>query len=426
VFKKTTTALPQLLLSLSAIYELWMGLGSSQLEKNLGQLPNGDHYFGFENYGNTCYCNSVLQALYFCLPLRERILNHFFQHGMPHLDYRDDQDETLLISFCDLFYSIHSQKKKVGVLGPKKFIQKLRSENSLFRSGMQQDAHEFLNYLLNEIASLLEKQKRLSQRDLFRDTNSHGGNTFVHRIFEGILTNETKCLCCENVTSKDESFLDLSVDIEQNTSITQCLKQFSATEMLHGRDKFWCDNCNNKQEAQKRIKIKRLPNVLVLHLKRFKYIEQTQRYKKLAYRVVFPFELRLQNTTDDARNPERLYQLFAIVIHLGSGPNQGHYISIIKSNGRWLLFDDENIELVDENDIKISFGFTDEMMAHYLQRADSSYLLFYQAEDIEESLREWQKEDKEYLSNGKPKEPIIAPPKTTSTKEIESHEPYCI
>lgn len=67
-----------------------------------------------------------------------------------------------------------------------------------------------------------------------------------------------------------------------------------------------------------RMKIKKLPNVLALHLKRFKYQEDTGRYVKLAYRVAFPFQLRLFNTVDDAENPDRLYELFAIVVHIGA------------------------------------------------------------------------------------------------------------
>lgn len=65
------------------------------------------------------------------------------------------------------------------------------------------------------------------------------------------------------------------------------------------------------------MKIKQLPNVLALHLKRFKYQEDVQRYIKLTYRVAFPFELRLFNTVDNVSNPDRLYQLFAIVVHIG-------------------------------------------------------------------------------------------------------------
>ncbi len=65
------------------------------------------------------------------------------------------------------------------------------------------------------------------------------------------------------------------------------------------------------------MKIKRLPNVLALHLKRFKYQEELQKYVKLSYRVAFPFELRLFNTVDDAADMDRLYELWAIVVHIG-------------------------------------------------------------------------------------------------------------
>lgn len=54
--------------------------------------------------------------------------------------------------------------------------------------------------------------------------SSQPQSTWIHDIFQGVLTNETQCLSCETVRSKDEDFLDLSIDLEQNTSITQCLK----------------------------------------------------------------------------------------------------------------------------------------------------------------------------------------------------------
>lgn len=110
--------------------------------------------------------------------------------------------------------------------------------------------------------------------------------------------------------------------------------------------------------------------ILALHLKRFKYMEQYNRHIKVSHRVVFPLELRLFNTvncieitifetilnefffpfqSDDAVNPDRLYDLMAVVIHCGSGPNRGHYISIVKSHGFWLLFDDDMV------DVRITF-----------------------------------------------------------------------
>jgi len=54
------------------------------------------------------------------------------------------------------------------------------------------------------------------------------------------------------VNSKDENFLDLSIDVEENTSITTCLKVFSNIETLSGESKYFCETCSSKQEATKR------------------------------------------------------------------------------------------------------------------------------------------------------------------------------
>ena len=58
--------------------------------------------------------------------------------------------------------------------------------------------------------------------------------------------------------------------------------------------------------------------------------------------IYFSF-LKLQS--DDAVNPDRMYDLVAVVIHCGSGPNRGHYISIVKSCGFWLIFDDDIVDV---------------------------------------------------------------------------------
>ena len=71
---------------------------------------------------------------------------------------------------------------------------------------------------------------------------------------------------------------------------------FSTSETLTAEYKYYCEQCCSKQEATKRLRVKRLPQILALHLKRFKYVEQSHRYTKLSHRVVFPWELKLFNT----------------------------------------------------------------------------------------------------------------------------------
>uniref|UniRef100_A0A8C7XNJ5 ubiquitinyl hydrolase 1 n=1 Tax=Oryzias sinensis TaxID=183150 RepID=A0A8C7XNJ5_9TELE len=363
------------------------GTNASALEKEIGheQFPVNEHYFGLVNFGNTCYCNSVLQALYFCRPFRDKVLAYKVQPR---------RKESLLTCLADLFNSIATQKKKVGVIPPKKFISRLRKENELFDNYMQQDAHEFLNYLLNTIADLLQEEKNHERQQNGKLLQNGGGGgdggegggggggkeiqqTWVHEIFQGTLTNETRCLNCEAVSSKDEDFLDLSVDVEQNTSITHCLRGFSNTETLCSECKYYCEQCRSKQEAQKRMRVKKLPMILALHLKRFKYMDQLHRYTKLSYRVVFPLELRLFNTSGDATNPERMYDLVAVVVHCGSGPNRGHYITIVKSHGFWLLFDDDIVEKIDAQAIEEFYGLTSDIS----KNSESGYILFYQSRD---------------------------------------------
>ena len=67
-----------------------------------------------------------------------------------------------------------------------------------------------------------------------------------------------------------------------------------------------------------RMKIKRLPAILTIHLKRFKYQEKLQKFIKLNSRVPFSYELRLFNTADNAENHDRLYQLSCIIVHIGA------------------------------------------------------------------------------------------------------------
>ncbi|WVR08102.1 hypothetical protein IAU60_005148 [Kwoniella sp. DSM 27419] len=261
-----------------------------------------------------------------------------------------------------------------GVVRPEDLLRVVKRENEMFRGMSQQDAHEFLGWLLNQVAEEIEALDRhLKSQGKSITEGKTPGKTFVQSLFEGVLTNETRCLSCETTSERDESFLDLSIDIEQHTSVTACLRQFSASEMLCQKNKFYCDSCCGLQEAEKRMKIKRLPNILALHLKRFKYQEATGRYGKLFYRVPFPTQLRLPNTTDDMDDPDRLYELFSVVVHIGNGPHHGHYVTLVRSNGRWVMCDDENIEPIDDDDLFRYFG-------DYPSGA--GYVLFYQAADL--------------------------------------------
>lgn len=328
-----------------------------------------------------------------------------------NMDYENSHSygmaESLFTSLKDIFEAIIAHQSRIGVVSPNKFLEILRRENEMFRTAMHQDAHEFLNLLLNEVVENVEQfSKQLGSKSEGLNggldaglnnalssvvsatvaPNASATNTgWVHELFEGTLTSETRCLTCENTSQRDEAFLDLSVDLEQHSSVTSCLRKFSEEEMLCERNKFHCDKCGGLQEAEKRMKIKRLPRILALHLKRFKYTEDLQRLQKLFHRVVYPYYLRLFNTTDDAEDPDRLYELYAVVVHIGGGPYHGHYVSIIKTQDRgWLLFDDEMVEPVDKSYVRNFFGGENVLAC--------AYVLFYQETTLEAMQKEQEAE----------------------------------
>ncbi|OBT47594.1 hypothetical protein VE00_03012 [Pseudogymnoascus sp. WSF 3629] len=457
---------------------------------NAGPIrPDGsDKFFGMENFGNTCYCNSIVQALYYSIPFREHVLQYppHSPHDTPNAnpkpvisssmnggavhpqtakgltaaeaakrratvaatpppqappgqmrpedkpdspEYKKKQamlagpivdltyenarqygmEESTFTALKDIFTTLIQSQTRMGILSPQRFLEIFKRDNEMFRTTMHQDAHEFYGILLNAVITNVEKNaRRLKELEPPKNEEALGdgmmsafanaasamglstgaqspGTGWVHDIFEGVLTSETKCLTCEAASQRDETFIDLSIDLEQHSSVTSCLRKFSAEEMLCERNKFHCDNCGGLQEAEKRMKIKRLPKILTLHLKRFKYTEDMTRLQKLFHRVVYPYHLRMFNTTDDAEDPDRLYELYAVVVHIGGNAYHGHYISIIKTQDRgWLLFDDEMVEPVDKHYVRNFFGDKPGMAC--------AYVLFYQETTLEAVRKEQEAE----------------------------------
>lgn len=288
------------------------------------------------------------------------------------LPSQQTDESALLYALKDVFESMVENKSQIGVVSPIHFITKLKEKNFLFRqNNMHHDAHEFCNYLINETIECLNLELGPE-------------NNWCTNLFQGLITNETKCLSCETISSREETFLDLSIDIppgDSSYSLTYSLNNFSKLETLTRQNKFYCNTCSSLQEATKTIKLKKLPEVLVINFKRFKYDETADRMVKLFDSISYPFKLRLFNTTDsksDDESPQAdendnftLFELYALVVHIGGGPMHGHYISLCKCKaGLWLLFDDETVEIVDDAYVMRFFGNGPGLA--------SAYILFYQ------------------------------------------------
>ncbi|CCD25235.1 uncharacterized protein NDAI_0E04180 [Naumovozyma dairenensis CBS 421] len=271
------------------------------------------------------------------------------------------RDSNLYNGLKDIFECIIENKFLTGVVSPTEFVQLLKKENVLFDTMMHQDAHEFFNFLINQLSDYIQTDCANPQDD-----------NFINESFQGILTNRIKCLSCDNVTSRDEPFLDFPIEVQEHkefTDISTILKSYHQKEMLGGHNKFYCSQCCTLQEAQRTVGLKKLPNTLALHLKRFKYSEEHFTNIKLFNKIVYPLELNVSSSFTSSISKK--YKLQGIVVHMGSSPQQGHYVAICKTDKYgWLLFDDETASWINEEEVLSFIG--DE------KSQNTAYVLFYE------------------------------------------------
>ncbi|KAJ9141160.1 hypothetical protein P3X46_031732 [Hevea brasiliensis] len=145
-------------------------------------------------------------------------------------------------------------------------------------------------------------------------------------------------------------------------SLYTCLEAFLREEPLVPEDMWYCPQCKEQRQASKKLDLWRLPEVLVIHLKRFSYSRSMKH--KLETFVDFPIhDLDLANYVANKNSTRRqLYELYALTNHYG-GMGSGHYTAHIKllDENRWYNFDDSHISSITEDEIKTA----------------SAYVLFY-------------------------------------------------
>ncbi len=86
-----------------------------------------------------------------------------------------------------------------------------------------------------------------------------------------------------------------------------------------------------------------MPKILIVQLKRFKITNFSQ--KKLNYCINLPNDISLEFLLKEKEkySASTLYNLSAVVVHVGTGNEYGHYYCLVKISGEWVKFDDENV-----------------------------------------------------------------------------------
>ncbi|CAB03876.1 Ubiquitin carboxyl-terminal hydrolase 14 [Caenorhabditis elegans] len=360
---------------------------------------------GLANLGNTCYFNSCVQML--------KEVNELVLKPAEEMRIREHNDR-LCHNLATLFNSLRDKDRALRSKGEpiKPFAAILTLSDSFpqFEKFKQQDANECLVSIMSNVTRIY---------------GLSGWN--IESLFRIQTETTMKCLESDEVSEKK---------VERNNQLTCYVNQdvrFLQTGIKAGFEEEMTRNSeelNRDAKWQKNTQISRLPKYLTVNINRFFYKESTKTNAKILKSVQFPMQLdtydlcsqelkdklvarradiKLEEDAklerelrkkvldkeqgdkifddgvalptafeDDAgSNNSGFYDLKGIITHKGRSSQDGHYVAWMRSSedGKWRLFDDEHVTVVDEEAILKTSGGGD---------WHSAYVLLYEARVIKQ------------------------------------------
>lgn len=254
-------------------------------------------------------------------------------------------------------------------------------------------------------------------------STGNGDCCIAHRVFSGILRSDVMCTACGFTSTTYDPCVDISLDLEPNqvetaklattkshhscngdadsmissqnsgiSTLTGCLDRFTRPERLGSDQKFFCQQCQIRQESLKQMSIRKLPLVSCFHIKRFEHSPIRKLSRKVDRYLQFPFSLDLApylsssilrrrfgnrifsfdgDETDAPNETSSEFELFAVITHTGK-LDAGHYVTYLRLSNQWYKCDDAWITQVNDNIVRAAQGY----MMFYVQK-----MLYYKASE---------------------------------------------
>lgn len=293
----------------------------------------------------------------------------------------------------------------------------------------QQDAQEWFTIIIDKLHDSVVNP---TQNSTFKLNKKHC-QCFFHKIFYGRFSSEVTCDACHKSTHTESEYSSIDLDFQKqkkrkkkqlkeaaaanpttNTgtgskknqaavlqpplpipTLAECLRAYTASESLaQESQQIDCQTCKQKTTAQKRVRVKKLPAILTMHVKRFgikkppgsnangnvsSLIGTPEKYEgKLDFPLtldMYPYTSAVLESDDLDKQPQPMqcvYDLDCVVVHQGDHAHTGHYYAFCRvamgdgKDMRWFKFDDEIV----------SATTTEEVLRQ------EAYLLFYGLRDI--------------------------------------------
>ncbi|KAL5491640.1 hypothetical protein EMCRGX_G016971, partial [Ephydatia muelleri] len=330
---------------------------------------------GLANLGNTCYMNAALQCLGSVVPLKD----FFIKKDL-------NSCNCIACEVSSVIRQMWSRQPLRTAVQPTNIMNEIGKCNERFSGGTQQDSQEFLLSLLEQLhaatkvpcsedpcSSSTEIDACISgnveaERKWTEYLNKHGKSVVVE-LFEGQFQSSMKCKGCGEFTYKFDPFMFLPTPIPSTEherpplTLRDCLGVMFKEETFDG--KAWsCSKCHQKTDMTRKLSISRMPQIVMIYLKRFQNDKYGRRVK-LNTSVEIPFrDLDLSSLMSSPNHPSPKYRLFAAINHSGT-IHGGHYTAYANREGQWFHFNDEYVTKVTQCS----------------ERTVTAYVLFYEKDN---------------------------------------------
>jgi len=319
---------------------------------------------GLKNFGNSCYSNVVIQIL---TSIPEFLNTLYKRYSL----VENENDLFFEYPILSRIMEVISNYKSKNTSLASNYLQEIVSTFDI--SGSQNDAHEFLVFLLDklniELIKIEEKYKitnntnnndKNSNNDInnndegeweevkkdgktMKQTNSLSSfhTSILGEVFQGILKQDITQKGKSSSNCQIEPFFTLHLDNEE-PSIEAMFEKFFRRKMIEGSGDKYIQSFMEK-----------CPDIFIVNAKGFYYDKKNQKIVKIKKELIFGEKLILKKdyVSPHLRNKNIEYDLIGIVVHKGNLATEGHYICYCKNNkdNSWFYLDDNKVIKVSED-----------------------------------------------------------------------------